>query len=59
MTTQRSRFAGGAPLALLLLVGTIVGATFQQPAIGFFAGLGLGVALSLVIWLRDRRRDPL
>lgn len=59
MTKPRSPIAGGAPLALLLIVGTLLGAIFRQPAIGFFIGLSIGIAFCVVLWLRDRRHDHL
>jgi hypothetical protein len=54
----KSRFtrAGGCLLALSLMGGVIVGAWAQESSIGFLGGLGLGLALLLVVWLLDRRR---
>jgi len=50
-----SSFAGGAPLALLMIAGVIVGGEFGQPTVGLIAGTALGVALAIVIWRRGRR----
>jgi hypothetical protein len=50
-----SGLAGGAPLALLMIVGVIVGGEFGQPTIGLIGGTALGVALAIVIWRRGRR----
>jgi hypothetical protein len=54
----KSRFtrAGGCLLALSLIGGVIVGGWAQESSIGFLGGLGLGLALLLVVWLVDRRR---
>lgn len=51
-----SPLAGGFPIALGALGGTIVGLATGEPSIGFLIGLGLGVILALAIWLFDRRR---
>lgn len=52
---KNSRLAGGAPLALLTLGGTIVGGLMGQPSIGFLAGLGLGALLAVIIWRMSPR----
>jgi hypothetical protein len=48
------RRAGGALLAGSILIGVIVGTFMRQPSLGFLAGLGLGLALVIAIWLLDR-----
>jgi hypothetical protein len=48
--------AGGFLLAVSLLAGTILGAGRGQASIGFVAGLGVGLALLLLVWLIDRAR---
>jgi len=47
----RSPLAGGAPLALLTLLGPIVGGLMGQPTIGLLVGFGLGVLIAIAIWL--------
>jgi hypothetical protein len=48
--------AGGFLLAVSLLVGTVLGAGRGQASIGFVAGLGVGLALLVAVWLIDRIR---
>ena len=46
--------AGGFPIAAGAILGTIGGLVARQPTIGFLTGLGAGVAIAIVIWLRGR-----
>lgn len=46
----------GAIIALLSITGVIAGGLAGQPTIGLLAGLGLGVAVGLFMWLRDRHK---
>jgi hypothetical protein len=48
--------AGGFIIAVAIVAGTIIGGLNGQPSIGLLAGLGLGVAAALAVWLVDRRR---
>lgn len=48
--TQRPRLGGGGPLALLILLGTVIGGLFHQASIGFLIGLGLGILVAILIW---------
>ncbi|MCW4463178.1 hypothetical protein OK349_15810 [Sphingomonas sp. BT-65] len=48
--------AGGALLALSLIVGTVIGVLRGQPSLGFIGGLGVGLALLLIAALLDRAR---
>jgi uncharacterized membrane protein (UPF0136 family) len=48
--------AGGALLALSLIVGSVVGVLRGQPSVGFIGGLGVGLALLVAIALIDRAR---
>jgi hypothetical protein len=47
--------AGGCAIALLALVGAVIGNIYHQPSIGLIAGVGLGAAIALGLWLKDRR----
>jgi uncharacterized protein (DUF2062 family) len=53
----RTPLAGGALIALGAIAGTAIGLfSALGPTRGFLIGLGLGVAISLAMWLRDLRR---
>lgn len=51
---QRPGTAGGFLVALGLTIGTIVGLLVGQPSIGFLIGLGVGSAIAVLIWLKER-----
>lgn len=51
----RSPRAGGAAIALLAIVGAVVGNIYGQASLGLVAGVGAGVLIALGIWLADRR----
>ncbi|CAN5249621.1 hypothetical protein BH10PSE12_BH10PSE12_04710 [soil metagenome] len=46
----------GAIIAFLVLFGAIGGGFMGQPSIGLLAGFSLGVAIAIVLWLRERGR---
>ena len=54
MASPSSPSAGGVWLALLPMIGAVIGLLVRQPTIGFLAGLAVGVAVALVIWWRGR-----
>jgi hypothetical protein len=51
---QTSNQAGGFLIAAAIMVGVVGGAIAGQPSIGFLAGAGIGLALAIGLWLRDR-----
>jgi hypothetical protein len=53
--SQRSDSAGGFVLAVSLMIGTIIGLVAGQPSLGFLAGLVVGAAIAVMIWLKGRR----
>ena len=53
---KRNSLAGGCLIAICVIAGVLWGAYVRQPSIGFLAGLGVGLALSILIWLFDRLR---
>ena len=56
MATEPQSAAGGAFIAIAILVGALVGGISGQPTIGVLAGAAAGIAFAIWIWLRDRRR---
>ena len=48
--------AGGMPIALGVLAGSVSGAVAGYPVHGALAGLTAGAAAALLIWRIDRRR---
>ncbi|MFS2110603.1 hypothetical protein ACCC88_12995 [Sphingomonas sp. Sphisp140] len=55
-TPSKTPLAGGFLLALSLLVGVFVGIARGEASFGFVVGLGVGVALLVLVWLVDRVR---
>lgn len=56
MATRDPSAAGGALIALGAVAGAAVGFLLGQATPGFLVGLGAGVALAVLVWLRDRAR---
>jgi hypothetical protein len=52
----RYRQAGGAILAIAIIVGAVAGTMAGQTSIGLFAGAGGGILIAILIWLNDRRK---
>jgi hypothetical protein len=48
--------AGGFLLCISVLAGALTGVFLGQPSIGFLVGVGIGLAIAIVIWLLDRKR---
>ncbi len=48
--------AGGALIAVTILVGAVVGIAWRQPSLGVVAGLAAGIALAVLVWLIDKKR---
>ena len=53
---KKTPIAGGALLALSLIVGTVIGVLKGQPSVGFIGGMGVGLALLIAVALIDRAR---
>ncbi|HMG45945.1 MAG TPA: hypothetical protein VK614_00595 [Allosphingosinicella sp.] len=51
--SKRNSLAGGCLIALSVIGGVVWGAYAHQPSLGFLVGLGVGLALSILIWLFD------
>lgn len=53
---RRGTRAGGFLLALCILVGVAIGIAVGQSTLGLLVGTAVGAALTLLVWLVDRRR---
>ena len=53
---DRTTLAGGCMIPLSIVCGLVWGANAHQLSIGLLAGLGVGLALALLVWLVDRAR---
>jgi len=49
--------AGGCFLTICILAGFPLGLAIGNPMKGILIGTGTGIALALITWLIDRRRD--
>jgi hypothetical protein len=48
--------AAGIWLAIVLMMGAVIGAMLHQPTIGVLTGAVIGGVIALAMWLRDRKR---
>lgn len=48
--------AAGALLAFSVIAGALIGTLNGEPSLGFLIGAGIGVLISVMVWLIDRRR---
>ncbi len=48
--------AAGAPLALLIIAGAIIGAMAHHALLGALIGIAAGIAIAVAVWLLDRRK---
>lgn len=55
-TPPKQPTGAGAIIALLTLAGTFIGGFMGQPSIGLLTGLGGGLLIALLLWLRERKR---
>jgi len=53
---QPSPSAAGAPLALSILAGAVIGSVLHQAVLGAIIGTLVGIALAILMWLLDRGR---
>lgn len=53
---NQPRLAGGIFIVFGLLIGVILGVVFDQPSAGAVAGMALGCAIAIVIWIMDSKR---
>ena len=48
---------GGIAIAILSVVGVVIGSLQGQPSLGLISGFGTGCAVALIIWWLDRKRS--
>lgn len=48
--------AAGAPLALLIVAGAIIGGIAHHALLGAVIGTATGILVAILVWLRDRSR---
>lgn len=48
--------AGGAIIAVAILIGAITGIRMGQASIGFLTGAAIGIAIAVALYLYDRPR---
>ena len=53
---EHYRQAGGAILAIAIIVGAVAGTMVGQSTIGLLVGTATGILLAVLIWLNDRRK---
>jgi hypothetical protein len=53
---SQPRLAGGVFIAFGLLIGVVLGVVFDQPSAGAVAGMAVGSAIAIVIWIMDSKR---
>lgn len=54
--THRAARAGGFLLAISIMIGSVAGFVRREPSIGFLGGAAIGIALTFLVWLSERRR---
>lgn len=55
-TTPPGPRGAGGPFVLILIAGVVIGVAAGQPTIGFLAGLGIAIAVAILLWVSDRGR---
>jgi hypothetical protein len=55
MATEPQSLGGGIFIVLSIAIGTAIGAALHQPSIGVVAGIAVGTAIAIFVWLRDRK----
>jgi membrane associated rhomboid family serine protease len=56
MSDQPQSRGAGIFIVLAIAIGTALGAAKGQPSAGIVGGTAVGVAIAILLWLRDRRR---
>jgi len=53
---SKTTHAGGCFLMIAILLGFLGGVSMRDPLGGTLIGLGVGIAIAVIVWLIDRRR---
>ena len=53
--SRKASRAGGAIIAFSVMAGWVIGVTMHQPSLGTVIGTALGAAITLALYLYDRR----
>lgn len=56
MANQTQSIGGGIFIVIAIAIGTAIGVAEGQPSIGVIGGALVGIAIAVVVWLRDRKR---
>lgn len=56
MANQTQSIGGGIFIVIGIAIGTAIGTAEGQPTMGVIGGALAGIAIAVVIWLRDRKR---
>ena len=56
MRDRRNPLSGGFAIGVGAMVGGFWGVANSQAILGLASGIGIGVAVALVVWVVDRRR---
>lgn len=56
MQDRRNPVSGGFAIGLGAMIGGFWGVSQGQAILGLAGGIGIGVAVSVIIWLVDRQR---
>lgn len=49
--------AGGFFIAILTIVGAVIGGLKGQPTIGLLSGFAAGLVIAIALWVYDRAKD--
>ncbi len=55
MRNKRNPVSGGFAIGLSAMIGGFWGVANSQAILGLAGGIGIGVAIAVVVWLVDRR----
>lgn len=56
-TSSTAPMAGGFFIAILTIVGAVIGGLKGQPTIGLLSGFAAGLVIAIALWVYDRAKD--